>query len=69
VKWIFVHGCACCSSSRYTLVAAAAVNTNAAMMIVILIVLVLGNDVRILSVLRRVWHNDTNQTYIIASKR
>ena len=50
-------------------VAAAAVNANVAMMIVILIVLVLGDDVRILSVLRRVGHNDTKQMYIIASKR
>ena len=50
-------------------VAAAAVNANVAMMIVILIVLFLGDDVRILSDLRRVGHNDTKQTYIIASKR
>ena len=50
-------------------VVAAAVNANVAMMIVILIVLVLGDDVRILSVLGRVGHNDTEHTYIIASKR
>lgn len=50
-------------------IVAAAVNVNVSMMKLILIVPVLGDYVRILSVLRSVEHNDTKQTYIIVSKR